>query len=317
MEFIRRAVAALVWITIASAALSAAEPARRAAQAAEGKTVRLLTIGNSFSQDATAFLAELAAADGNKLIQKTAVIGGSPLQLHWDKAQLHERDPENRDGLYGKGQGLKEILLDGPHDFVTIQQRSSISHDVATYRPYAANLQAYVKRYAPQAELLLHETWAYRVDDPRFAAAAPAPGEPGTQREMHDLLARAYRTIAGELGVRLIPVGDAFHAADTDTHWGYKPDATFDIKAARPPALPDQTHSLHVGFHWRKNGQGAMTLGMDGHHASSAGRYLGACVWYEVLFATSCVDNTFTARLDADYARFLQTTAHNAVAQAK
>ena len=52
---------------------------------------------------------------------------------------------------------------------------------------------------------------------------------------------------------------------------------------------------------------------MDGHHASTAGRYLGACVWYEVLFNTTCVGNKFTAGLDADYAKFLQATAHAAV----
>ena len=110
------------------------------------KTVRLMTIGNSFSQDATYFLDELAAADGNLLMLKTANIGGSPMQLHWDKSQLHEKDPADKNGVYGSGKGLKEILSDGPHDFVTIQQRSLSSHDVATDRPYAAHLQADVKK---------------------------------------------------------------------------------------------------------------------------------------------------------------------------
>src|SRR5690606_34050692 len=149
-------------IAVTGAPLTAAEPTRPIEKSAAKKTVRLLTIGNSFSRDATTFLAELAAADGNTLILKTASIGGSPLQLHWDKTQLHERDPKSREGLNANGQGLKEIPLDGPHDFVTIEQRSISSHDGATYRPYAANLQGYVKKYAPHAELLLHETWAYR-----------------------------------------------------------------------------------------------------------------------------------------------------------
>jgi hypothetical protein len=60
--------------------------------------------------------------------------------------------------------------------FVTIQQRSISSHDVTTYRPYAANLRDYVKKHAPNAELLLHETWAYRVDDPRFSVAKTQRG---------------------------------------------------------------------------------------------------------------------------------------------
>lgn len=302
-------------LTLLMAALIAefstgAEPAQPAAK----KTVRLLTIGNSFSQDATFFLDEMAAADGNLLILKTANVGGSPLELHWNRAQIHERDPQDPAGVYGPCRGLKEILSDGPHDFVTIQQRSLSSHDVATYRPYAANLRDYVKKYAPSAKLFLHETWAYRADDPRFAVANPKAGEPKTQREMYEGLSQAYRTIAAELKVDLIPVGDAFYAADTDPRWGYKADAAFEPKTAKFPALPNQAFSLHVGRSWKKNGAGEQSLGMDGHHASVAGRYLGACVWYEILFGESCVGNKFSPpNMDADYLRFLQTTAHNAV----
>jgi hypothetical protein len=247
------------------------------------------------------------------LVQTKAVIGGSPLELHWNKSQLHEQDPADKNGLYSNGKGLKELLSAEPHDFVTIQQRSISSHDVATYRPYATNLRDYVKKHAPNAELLLHETWAYRVDDPRFSVAKPKEGEPKTQQEMYDGLAKSYRTIASELGVRIIPVGDAMFAADTDGTWGFKPDPKFDPKTAKHPELPDQKHSLHVGRKWSKNAKGENTLGMDAHHASTAGRYLGACVWYEVLFKTSCVGNKFTAGLDADYARFLQETAHAAL----
>jgi hypothetical protein len=54
---------------------------------------------------------------------------------------------------------------------------------------------------------------------------------------------------------------------------------------------------------------------MDGHHANLAGEYLGACVWLEVLFQQSAVGNAFVPKgLDPAYARFLQETAHRAVA---
>ena len=63
-----------------------------------------------------------------------------------------------------------------------------------------------------------------------------------------------------------------------------------------------------------KGKDGKSALGMDGHHANMAGEYLGACVWYEVLFGESVVGNTFiTPGLDKTYARFLQETAHKAV----
>jgi hypothetical protein len=57
---------------------------------------------------------------------------------------------------------------------------------------------------------------------------------------------------------------------------------------------------------------------MDGHHANSAGEYLGGLVFYEFLYGTSAVGNRFRPEgIDAEYARFLQETAHRAVERAK
>jgi hypothetical protein len=53
---------------------------------------------------------------------------------------------------------------------------------------------------------------------------------------------------------------------------------------------------------------------MDGHHANAAGEYLGACVFYETLFHENVVGNAFVPPgIDAEYAGFLQKTAHVAV----
>jgi hypothetical protein len=131
---------------------------------------------------------------------------------------------------------------------------------------------------------------------------------------MYEMLTRSYDTIAGELGgLRVIPVGDAMYAADTDPTWGYRVDTKWDRAKAKPKSLPDQTHSLHVGWRWStKNGK--TTLGIDGHHANTAGEYLGGCVFYEFLFGGSVVGNGFVPpSIDKPYARFLQETAHAAV----
>jgi len=283
--------------------------------AGEAKTVKMLTIGNSFSANATHYLGDLAKAGGHKLVHQPLVIGGASFQVHAEKAQKHEADPKDKAGLYTSGRGLKENLELDRWDYVTIQQASIKSHDFATYQPYAGWLRDYVAKHAPQAKLLVHETWEYRKDDPRFTKPSGKPGEPTTQDEMYTGLHAAYDKIAAEFGARIIPSGDAFHLADTDARWGYQTDTSFDPKAARQPALPNQTHSLHVGWQWKKQKDGKTTLGMDGHHANMAGEYLGACVWYEVLFGESAVGSTFVPKgLDADYARFLQETAHRAVA---
>lgn len=271
------------------------------------KTVRLLTVGNSFSRNATRYLADLAKADGHRLIHVPAVIGGAAFSTHLERYALHEKDAAQ--GTYGKHGGLKEILKSEPWDFITMQQASIRSHNIATYRPSARALYDIIHAGAPKSEVLMHQTWAYRVDDPRFKVAHPKPGEPATREQMYQGLTNAYSTIARELGVRLIPTGNAFHLADSDPKWGYKPDREFDFQAAQKPALPNQFHSLHVGYRWRGD-----SLVMDGHHANLAGEYLGACVWYEMLFQERAIGNSFVpSGLDPAYARFLQETAHKAV----
>ena len=282
------------------------------------KTVRVLTVGNSFSRNAVKHLGDLVKASGHTLVLGELIIGGASFEVHWTKWLKAEKDPKDPAGLYTFKRNLKQWLTVEPWDFVTIQQASIKSHDVTTYRPFAAQLHGFIKQHAPGAGVLLHQTWAYRVDDPRFSVKSPKPGEPKTQLEMHEGLTRAYATIAQELKVRRIPVGDAFHLADTDAQWGFKPDTTFDPKTARPPALPDQKHSLHLGWQWKKQKDGSTKLQMDGHHANLAGEYLGACVWLEVLFGQSAVGNTFVPEgLDAAHARFLQETAHRAVTEAQ
>ncbi len=279
--------------------------------AGEPKTVRILTIGNSFSANATHYLKDLAKAGGHSLIHNSLVIGGSSFQVHADKTKA-----EGKARLYTSGRDLIANLTLDRWDYVTIQQASIKSHDFATYQPHASILRDLITKHAPQAKLLIHQTWAYRVDDPRFAVKAPKPGEPKTQEEMYHGLTAAYDQLAAEFGAKIIPVGDAFFRADTDSKWSFKPDPKpFNPKTAKQPELPVQTHSLHVGWRWAKSKDGKKTtLGMDGHHANLAGEYLGACVWYEVLFGESAEGIGFIPKgLDAEYSRFLQETAHHAV----
>ena len=281
------------------------------ALAGEPKTVRLLTIGNSFSANATRYLKDLSKAGGHTLIHNSLVIGGSSFQVHADKTKA-----EGKARQYTSGRDLIANLTLDQWDYVTIQQASIKSHDYSTYQPHAGFLRDLIKKHASQAKLLIHQTWAYRVDDPRFAVKAPKPGEPKTQEEMYRGLTAAYGRLATEFGAKIIPVGDAFFQADTDAKWGFKPDPKpFDPKTAKQPELPLQTHSLHVGWAWKKSKDGKKTvLSMDGHHANLAGEYLGACVWYEVLFGESPVGLAFMPKgLDSEHAAFLQRTAHQAV----
>src|SRR5688572_9971330 len=87
------------------------------------KTVRLVTIGNSFSGNATRYLGDLAKAAGHVLVHQPMSVGGAIMEVHWTKIQANEKDPKDPAGLYGN-KSLSGVLKTDDWDFVTIQQAS-------------------------------------------------------------------------------------------------------------------------------------------------------------------------------------------------
>jgi hypothetical protein len=246
------------------------------------RTLRVFVVGNSFSNNATRFLPELAKEGGHELILGKAATGGCSFARHWNALEADLADPADPKGKIYSGKSLRENLGSGPWDVITMQQYSLHSTDLTTYRPYAQKLHAQLKVLQPRAEIVLHQTWAYRVDAAKFGQVG-AGQNAADAREMWEKSRAAYHAIARELGLRIIPTGDAFWRVNVDPRWAYQPDATFDFKTAVAPALPTQTHSLHVGYRWGKDGK----LGKDANHANVAGEYLGALVWYGFLFGES------------------------------
>ncbi len=280
----------------------------------ESDAISVLTVGNSFADNALKFLPALAEAADRDLVAVRANLGGCTFERHWKHVEAFEKDPTSKMGSpYANGtKSLDGLLRSREWDFVTIQQVSFKSHDLETYQPYADNLYHYIKERAPKAKILVHQIWAYRVDDPRFVPANEGI-QPHTHQEMYEQVRTAYHAFADKWDLDILPSGDAMFAADTDPKWGFRPDLEFDFKNAKPPALPDQSHSLHRGWSWVKQNDKRI-LRMDGHHASRAGEYLIGCVWFEKLFGESVVDNGFVPDfLEADYAAFLRRTAHEAV----
>jgi hypothetical protein len=246
------------------------------------RTLRLFVVGNSFSNNATRYLPELVKAGGHELITARAVTGGCSLERHWNALAADLANPADPKGKIYSGKSLRENLGTGPWEVITIQQNSLNSTDLTTYRPYAKQLADRLRALQPGAEIVLHQTWAYRVDAARFGQRAGG-GHAADHREMWELSRAAYHEIARELGVRIIPTGDAFWRVASDPQWGYRPDPAFNPATATAPALPPQPFSLHVGYRWGKDGK----LGKDANHANAAGEYLGALVWYGFLFNES------------------------------
>lgn len=125
--------------------------------------MNILAIGNSFSQDATRYLHGIARADNENLTVVNLYIGGCQLVTHYKNAMADLKKYE----LCINGHPsqffvtIKEALVSRKWDYVTFQQGSVVSIDYNTYQPYLNELSAYVKKYAPEAKQLIHQTWAY------------------------------------------------------------------------------------------------------------------------------------------------------------
>ncbi len=272
---------------------------------ASARTLRLFTVGNSFSENATRCLPQLAHAGGHELIIGKAIKGGCSFQQHWEAVEAWRANPDDPKAKIYRDKSLHEHLGATAWDIITVQQYSLHSSDVTTYRPFAPQLVAHLRLLRPDAEIVLHQTWAYRVDADKFGVVAPKQNST-SQREMYVRSRAAYWEIAAELGLRVIPTGDAMWRVDSDPTWGFSRDETFEPKTAAYPALPNQIHSLHVGYRWSP----AHKLTKDANHANAAGEYLGALVWYGFLFGESPEKLAFVpAGVDAAFAAHLRKVA--------
>lgn len=270
--------------------------------------LRLLAIGNSFSENATRYLPDLAKAGGHELIIARAQKGGCSLEQHWRALAAALANPDDPKGKIYKGKSLLQIMGGTNWDMITIQQYSLLSGDPATYSPFATNLVRELRKLQPGAEVVVHEIWPYRSDAKKFGLIGPKKNA-GSQKEMWEAVHQAYWSLADQLNARIIPTGDAFWRVDSDPRWGFKPITNFDAKLARPPSLPDQNTSLNLGYYWKNK-----TLVFDSHHANTAGQYLGALVWYGFLFNESPEHLAFVPKgIKPDFAAYLRKVAWEVV----
>lgn len=133
--------------------------------------MRILSIGNSFSQDAQRYLNAISVSDGNEIFTENLMFGGCSLAKH---CQHIENDAkEYWEEINGKATGrrisIKDALLEGGWDIITLQQVSHESVNYDTYQPYLGELYAYVKELAPDAKIYIHQTWFYENGSEKLA----------------------------------------------------------------------------------------------------------------------------------------------------
>jgi hypothetical protein len=189
--------------------------------------MRILSIGNSFSQDATRYLHDIAKADGVELQAANLYIGGCPLEQHYRNMQSGKKDYELQfDGhMTGFYVSMDEALLSRRWDVVTLQQQSSRSCRYETFQPYLQELAEYVRKCQPQAKILMHQTWAYEDGSSMLHNVAGYETAEAMLADIRSAYAQAAESIradglipAGELMGKLAQAGmtvhrDTFHAS--------------------------------------------------------------------------------------------------------
>lgn len=271
-------------------------------------TLKVLMIGNSFSQNASRYLPQLAKETGIKLVLGRAEMGGCSLQRHWDSVEVNNADV-NRGKAYNK-KSLRQLLASQKWDIVTLQQYSLLSADAGTYQPYANNLVKLIKQYQPDAKIMIHQTWAYRADAKSFGRV-DGNKKAETQQEMWQKSRAAYHKLAKDLGgLQIIPSGDAFYAVATDKNWAFKGDPDFDYANPVYPNLPNEQNSINVGYSYSKE----QKIKFDANHANEAGCYLAGLVWFKAVLGQNPIQVTFKpASVSNEFAAFLRETALAAV----
>ena len=226
------------------------------AQTKDDGTLRILAIGNSFSDDGTEYLPALLENLNVENVEVARLyVGGCTLEQHvnfYDNSEAaykfyHSKAGENKWVENPEKVTMQYALAMGEWDIITMQQASGFSGMYDSYTPYLGRLIEAVKKAQPQAELVWHMTWSYSSDSNH----KHYKHYNNNQQQMNIAIDNCLHTLLAEFDEieRIVPSGTAVKSLRKSAINNYPKDLTRD------------------GFHM-------------GH---GAGRYALACTWYETL----------------------------------
>ena len=230
-------------------------------QTTVARTIKILAIGNSFSEDAIEQnLHELADADGIETIIGNLFIGGCSLERHMQCVNGNLPDYRYRkigvDGVTKETPkcDIARAIADEEWDYVSVQQASHFSGDYTTYQPYLSQLVAYVKAHTKKdVKIVFHQTWAYAQNSDHGGFKRYG----NSQKQMYDAINGALKQVIKAIHPDVIvPSGTA-------------------IQNARTSSIGDN-------------------MNRDGYHLNLLyGRYTAACTWFQAIFKRSVVGNSY------------------------
>lgn len=228
-------------------------------------TLKILAIGNSFTEDGTAYLPSLVEKSGidNVTIGKM-IVGGTSLQYHYTHAlsndSVYAFSVSIGKGFKSKGKAKFSTCLSfDKWDIIIVQQVSQLSGMYNTYQPYLNNLIKIIQAYQPHATIGWQMTWAYSST----STHSGFKNYGRSQTIMYESILNAVNQMRNETGISLIiPTGMV-------------------IQELRGTPINNDLELTRDGFHLDRG----------------AGRYAAACTWYEALirpvFRVSVKNNPF------------------------
>lgn len=211
--------------------------------------MKILSIGNSFSEDAQRWLHTISLDGNHKIDTVNLFIGGCSLEMHWDCIVNNKTDYDymgnNIERL--RKASVNEVLENEKFDIITIQQASGFSGKPQSYVPYIFDLVEFVKKYQPDAKIYFHKTWSYDID----ATHGHFKFYNNDQDEMFRRITDCAEMVSKSLDIPIIPTGDFIQYLRENTE-------VFDYR------------------------NGGLSLCRDGFHLSETyGRFAAAAVWYK------------------------------------
>ena len=159
--------------------------------------MKILSIGNSFSQDAQRYLYRLAKKAGDEFKTVNLYIGGCSLRTHYLNALEDKADYwfEYNGEYPGLQVSIKQLLISDDWDVITLQQASHFSAHYETY-----------KKYCPHSKIYIHQTWAYEDGSERLRDVGNFDSADEMFRNIRESYAKAAQRIQTD---GIIPCGQA------------------------------------------------------------------------------------------------------------
>ncbi|MGN0173843.1 MAG: DUF4886 domain-containing protein [Acutalibacteraceae bacterium] len=125
--------------------------------------MKILSIGNSFSEDAQRYIHQIAKSNGDDIYCANLYIGGCSLERHYNNIvnDVADYDWQVNGEHTDEKISIKSALMRDNWDYITVQQVSSYSGMIETYYPFISEILKYVKSICKNVKILLHQTWSY------------------------------------------------------------------------------------------------------------------------------------------------------------